>query len=298
MGIEQYLGLGKPDDKKKIPASLLSIITETFREWSAFVETHMTEDPVYVPAFRRNLDQYKREAIRILAPHDKKLPEELCGEAIFIPIRLLLQPEYHRFAGIFYSAMLDLGKRRTLIIPNTSRGITDRSEYKYSFWGYKIKKGTIINKRPGEWIGEYAQGGLFLNEAKNVIFGCAAKAGLFVNYGSAKCTAQHARGGIFITHGHAGSYLYAGESPLVLNYGTADRIYLFHKKKCEVRDIKKPFLLYGSIMIYEPEIKKDAFLFSLWDDISTHSQQRAFSKVSTLAARLKHHCARHYQQNI
>ncbi len=290
--IKGYGGIGKPDDKKK-SVSVLSIITETFKEWAHFVE-HYPYPQYDVPMPRKYLTALKNEATRLLVPYDNDLPTIIADESYFAPIKLLLKTDYHRFAGLYYTALLDM-QERTLIIPE---GITNRDYWKYNYWGYELKKGTVINRNPDEFVGECARGGVVINEEKSTCLGYKATGGLFVNYDSVLTYTQYARGGIFINHKTVGAFLYWKGKPLLLNYGNAKTLFLFHRKDVKEKKPQEPFLMYGRILLPEGKIKQDNSLNALWTELSHHSLQRDWSAVKGLAVRIKRHCTMHYKQNI
>ncbi len=230
MSLNQFLrgydGIGPPDEKEKervcAPTQLLK---EAFRKWALLVESNVHRVPK--PSYEK-LDMLVEEARRIIAPHDKDLPEIIDEEAYFLPIKLFLEQDYQQYGGLFYSALLT--QERTIDVPTIIES---------GHWGYKMNTGKVILRgNSSECIGykaaggtiinygtimhdlaDRSSGGIFINKGYANYFGFNTTGGLCINEGDAALFGRYSRNSIFVNKGIATCGAMGAMNVFFVNYG-------------------------------------------------------------------------------
>ncbi len=233
MGLDDYFGLGKPDEKKQSEQQTNKFV-DAFNEWEKFILS--VKKPIFAGCWVIDFDFFDyllQSSMTVLEPYEHALPESIEHEVFLVE---KLEKGYKPYAGFFFTALLNVGsKNRKVTIPASYRDI--------SFLGYGLKKGTlelfadgkneigfraeggrIINHGYNSWnICMATRDGVFINHGQPAYFGTCAKGGIFVNHGKLHTFGSVAQGGIFINHGKI-DYGFGGdaEAGLLVNYGEAN----------------------------------------------------------------------------
>ncbi len=305
MGIEQYVGVGKPEDKQQGTA-YLGVITAAFQEWVSAVEA-IIKPTIWTDAEEKRLDKLKCKAKTILARYGEELPDVI-DDTYFIPIHILLKQEQIHYAGLFYTAMLESGSGKTLVIPASIGKWNDYS------WGYKLKRGTIITKATNGHIGMQASGGLFINENEDktgvVSIGSYARGGIFVNNGYALGYEINAVDGIFINGGIVSNVAPRGKA-ILLNYGKVSNSVLRFPKafpdKCRpwesfqvsCRGFRPgPFILFREMLIKGKTLEKNQKLEQIMNSVAESAEKKDWRNVKRMAHEIREYCIVHYKASI
>ncbi len=212
--LEHYLGIGKPDEKAhvEVKTNPVQTVANAYKLWIKFVEKHQQLSP-------ENL--FLEEAERMLSPFDAILPDRFDKE-YFKPIDSVRDCNIYRYSGIFYTALLNIGStERKITVPNEITIIKDEMSY----FGYKLKKGTlelyardfhageemqggtlIYRGWRGTNLGQGASGGLLINESETCWLGQNAKDTKFINKGKAQLVGIAATNCFFENHGEADNF--------------------------------------------------------------------------------------------
>lgn len=303
MGIEQYVGVGKPDDEKKEKAPL-GVITAAFQEWVSAMEA-IIKPTIWTDAEEKRLDKLKCKAKTILARYGEELPDVI-DDTYFIPIHILLKQEQIHYAGLFYTAMLETGSGKTLVIPAGIGGWDER------LWGYKLKRGTIINKSIDCSVGMQADSGLFINENETgfISMGDCARGGIFVNNGYSLGYGVNAVDGIFLNFGRVSNVAPRGKA-ILLNYGKVSNSVLRFPKafpderrpwesfQVSCRGFRPgPFILYREMLIKGKTLEKNQKLEQIMNSVAEAAEKKDWRNVKRMAHEIREYCIVHYKASI
>lgn len=160
MKIGLYEGISKPESKTKLQIdSPLCSIANIFSDWEAFAKE------------QSNINILLAKATELLMPCANSLDTIIDNEFPFI----------HKNIGVFYTALLNAGAAKRVILTQLS---LDNNLY-----GYGLKSGILeiqINNIPlvGSY-GDCCRGGIIINRKyNNVIMGWCAEGGTFINFGT------------------------------------------------------------------------------------------------------------------
>ncbi len=282
MGIEKYVGIGKPEDKNRNTANTdsLQIIDNCFTLYRAYVKTNAL----------LNQDELVNEAMRILAPHS--------GHLIFGPNDVNIN--YGDTNEPFYTALLN-GTGQKLIV----EGRTDcpTLEYVCSF-GYKLARGTMVINR-GCSVGEEVCGGCIVSEGLCLLLGRSTTKGVIINRGNAALELGClAKGGIIVNNGYVENIGIGGSASggLFINYKPTRHIGWGAYGGIFITTHHPDYLFYNAtnangnvIGITPTELAKDNTLADMVEDMRTLSAGDIdVAAVTNLGKKIKIYCRQHY----
>ncbi len=210
MTLDNYFGLGKPDDKKTTThrTDSLHLITSAFEVWHSWLRN---ATPPCIPT-KIQLKEIAEETDNFVASCVSYETPVIEGGEYFAVVSQM-DINYKQYAGLFYTALLNT-KTDRMIVPNIGN--------LGCYWGYRMKKGLLDITAGTAWLGEDALGGCIIN--RGFAFGSLgenAVGGLFVNLGTTYHLGPKAQGGIFINHGrcddigmHASHGFFANYQPV------------------------------------------------------------------------------------
>lgn len=209
MGIDDYFGVGKPDEKKAIELNEnpVQLIANALASWELCLE-RIT--PKYYGIFdEAMLDEMYEEATRLLRPYEN-LHLPVISKQHFIPLEVL--PYGHSYyCGIFYTALLNTAtNERKMIVP---------AHINAGFFGYRMQKGVMELYADSASSGLRASGGTIFSYGTNSSFAQEASGGVFVNYGRPRHFGCNARGGLFINRNFVDDFASAVSGGLFIQQG-------------------------------------------------------------------------------
>ncbi len=225
MGIDDYFGVGKPDEKKAIEPNENSVqlIANALASWELCLKRIM---PKYHSISDAMLDEMYEEATRLLRPYEN-LHLPVISKQHFIPLEVLPY-EHSYYCGIFYTALLNTAtNERKMIVP---------AHINSGFFGYRMQKGvmelyansassglrasggTIFSYGTISSLCQEASGGVFVNHGRLGHFGCNATGGVFINRDFVEDFASAVSGGLFIQQGKVMDFA-SLSSGTFINYG-------------------------------------------------------------------------------
>lgn len=186
-----YDGLGKPEEKSpRDKTNSVAVVTAALLRWMDFVAEKAKPfqpwwDQEWVPEKTRKRLQSK--AIKLL--EDVVLTEKIGGMNYFEALNSTPE-EYRSYAGLFFTALLNKGKTKHLLI-------TKETPF-FEFLGYKLERGIIETYGNFRAVGSHATGGCIINYGTLDSFGFDTSGGVFINKGFASKFGFGANKGIFI----------------------------------------------------------------------------------------------------
>lgn len=186
-----YDGLGKPEEKSpRDKTNSVAVVTAALLKWMDFVAVNAKPfqpwwDREWVPEKTRKKLQSK--AIKLL--EDVVLTEKIGGMNYFEALQSTPK-EYRSYAGLFFTALLNKGKIKHILIPKETPF--------FEFLGYKLERGIIETHGYFRAIGSHATGGCIINYSTLDNLGFDANGGVFIDKGSATNFGFGASNGIFI----------------------------------------------------------------------------------------------------
>ncbi len=198
MGLDSYVGIGKPEDTKTIEAieNPMQAVDHIFELWEQYVHHTIPKKGIEAP-----LERLLEEAEKMLEHH--ALP------AAITTTHSLKKP-YQEFTGLFYTALLNCGVRKVIVTKDINN------------IGYRLKKGTFeISADNSGNIGSLAEGGCIINHAKATEVGWQTVGATFINYGEiSHILGAYARGGVFVNVGKSADMGYGASGGIFVNRGT------------------------------------------------------------------------------
>lgn len=160
MKIDIYEGISKPESKTKLQTdSPLCSIAIVFQEWETFAKNNA------------NIDALLAKATELLMPFANRLDTIIDNEF----------PFSHKNLGVFYTALLNAGAAKRVILTQL---VLDNNWY-----GYGLKSGILeIQLNNTSFVGSYGdccKGGFIINRKHNsIVMGWCAEGGTFINFGA------------------------------------------------------------------------------------------------------------------
>ncbi len=209
MTLSQLDGIGMPEEKARVEVSAnpLELVSSAFQLWLGFAEKNFPNCTAL--GDKSALDSLLEEAVRLLSPHQRILPDVIGNE--YLELSRHISASVFLYTGLFFSALMNVGDAcRNFVVPK------DAPPTQYH--GYRLKKGVLVVHEDIAQIAEMAEGGNVTSYGKCVSFADNSADGVFVNRGSARIFASRSQGGIYVNQGNADQMACFAEGGIHLNH--------------------------------------------------------------------------------
>lgn len=234
------------------------------------------------------------EAERILAPFDDVLPLKISGEEYFSFLSGQEDFESFDFSDIFYTALLNIGRKVRHVITKKSRfrrwlgwgglrkGVLELTGLdcdKLAKMAYGARGGIVIQRSIIDELANDAIGGTFVNHGECRFIGWPASDGLFMNYGAQVSTIDPERDGFLNDFHHGFGYEATGGVFITTKSGD--------------------YFSRGAIILGPEHLAVDKKLFELVEEMRVATVGKVeVDTVTKLSAKIKSYCEKTYAGRI